>query len=116
MKKVLIPIAIAIAMLLPGCAMFTPFNTAQLYRHDTSFDAFMNDRESCVTQARSCIAEKYKDSYYRGEPVEKLYPSRGVYLACMKERSYFVAPNNGYVPKALVQMNDYEPGRDCFGR
>ena len=114
MKKVLIPIALA--TLLSSCAIFSPFDTVQLYRYDTSFDTFMDDRDSCVSQARKCIVDRYKESYYRGETVEKLFPSRGVYLACMRERGYFVAPNNGYVPKVLVKMNDYEPGRDCYGR
>ena len=111
MKRILTPILVA--LLLSACS---PFNTVQLYRYETSFQTFMEDRDACVSKARQCIAERYKDSFYRGESVEKLLPSRGVYMSCMTEKGYFPVQNSGYVPAVLVKMNDYEPGRDCFGR
>lgn len=117
MKRILPPISIA--LLLSACS---PFNTVQLYRYETPlqtptpFQTFMEDRDACVSKARQCIAERYKDSYYRGESVDRLLPSRGVYLSCMTEKGYFPVQNSGYVPAVLVKMNDYEPGRDCFGR
>ena len=111
MKKVLIPACVAI--LLAGCS---PFNTVQLYRYETPFETFMDDRYTCVDKARQCIAERYKDSSYMSETVDKLLPSRGVYLNCMTVKGYFAVQNSGYVPTALVKMNDYEPGRDCLVR
>jgi len=118
MTKVLIPIAIA--TLLAGCS---PFNTVQLYRYEkdplqtpTSFQTFMEDRDACVSKARQCIARRYKDTSYMGETVEKLLPSRGVYMGCMTQKGYFPVTHSGYVPPELVKMTDYGPGRDCDGR
>ena len=103
----------ACGLLLFGCS---PFNTVQLYRYETPFQTFMDDRAACVNKARLCIAERYKDTFYHGEPVEKLLPSRGVYMSCMTGKGYFPVQNSGYVPPVLEKMNDYEPGRDCIGR
>ena len=111
MKKVLILACVAI--LLAGCS---PFSTVQLYRYETPFQTFMEDRDACVNKARLCIAERYKDTSYMGETVDKLLPSRGVYMSCMTGKGYFAVQNSGYVPTALVKMNDYEPGRDCLVR
>lgn len=98
--------------MLSGCA---PFNTVPLYRDHTPFEAFMDDRHACVREASKCVAERYAHSSYHGETVEHLYPSRPVYLGCMRARGY--APVlNGYVPAVLVKMEDYPPGRDCYWR
>ena len=100
------------AMLAAGCG---PFNTVPLYRDYTPYRAFLDDRDECVVQAARCIAQRYANSSYNGEKVDKLYPSRGAYLACMSARGYQPAAE-GYLPPVLVVMNDYPPGRDCFSR
>jgi hypothetical protein len=102
----------AVAVLLAGC---TPFNTVLLHRNQTGIDAFMGDRAVCINEARKCIVERYANSSYHGETVEHLYPSRGVYLGCMRARGYAPVQVNGFYPLVLVKMEDYPPGRDCYG-
>lgn len=100
-------------VLLAGCG---PFNTVMLYRDQTPFEAFMDDRRLCVQEARKCVAQRYANSSYHGETPEHLYPSRPVYLGCMRARGYAPVAANGFVPPVLVKMEDYPPGRDCYGR
>ena len=99
------------AALLAGCS---PFNTVQLYRDETAFPAFMQDRGDCMSKAHKCVVERYANSSYHGETAEHLLPSRRVYLGCMYQRGY-VPSASGYLPPVLQKMNDYEPGRECFG-
>jgi hypothetical protein len=100
-------------VLLAGCS---PFNTVQLYRDRTPFEVFMDDRQACIGEARKCVAARYAGTSYHGETVEHLYPSRPVYLGCMRTRGYAPVAVNGFVPPMLVLMEDYPPGRDCYGR
>lgn len=117
MKNVLT--SISITALLAGCS---PFNTVQLMRYEgplqkpTPIQTFMEDRQGCLDQARKCIAEKYKNTIYMTETVDKLLPSRGVYLSCMTGKGYVPVQHSGYVPDVLVKMHDYAPERDCAGR
>ncbi len=110
MKK--IPALVLGIVLLAGCS---PFNTVLLHRNQTSIDAFMGDRQVCINEARKCVVERYANSSYHGESVEHLYPSRGVYLGCMRARGYAPVEVNGFYPLVLVKMEDYPPGRDCYG-
>lgn len=99
-------------VLLAGCS---PFNTVLLHRNQTSIDAFMGDRQVCINEARKCVLERYANSSYHGEKAEQLYPSRPVYLGCMRARGYAPVEVNGFYPLVLVKMEDYPPGRDCYG-
>lgn len=98
------------ALLLTGCSAF---NTVPLYRESAAYQTFLGDRLACVEEAGRCIAQKYADSHYDGEPVQQLFPSWRVYLGCMSARGYYPIAN-GFVPPVLVKMTDYRPGRDCF--
>ena len=106
------PPLVAAALLLSGCSAF---NTVPLYKDYTPYQTFLRDREVCVQDARQCVSKTYANSYYQGETVERLHPSRGVYLGCMYSRGYSRV-ENGFVPPVLVKMTDYPPGADCFGR
>jgi hypothetical protein len=106
------PTLVAASLLLSGCS---PFNTVPLYKDYTPYQTFLRDREPCVQEARACVSRAYANSYYQGETVDRLYPSRGVYLSCMYLRGYNRV-DNGFVPPVLVKMTDYPPGSDCYGR
>lgn len=100
------------AALIAGCS---PFNTVPLYKDYTPYVSFLHDREACVRDAHLCIQKTYENSHYQGETVEKLLPSRGVYLTCMSSRGYY--PNaSGFMPPVLVKMTDYPREKDCFAR
>ena len=108
MKLTLLPAAV----LLTGCSAF---NTVQLYRDYTPYQVFLGDRQACVQESRQCISRSYANSYYDGESVDRLLPSRAVYLSCMSAKGY-IPVTNGFVPPSPVKMTDYRPGWDCAGR
>lgn len=106
------PTLLAASLLLSGCSAF---NTVPLYKDYTPYQTFLRDREACVLEASQCVAKTYAKSLYLGETVERLLPSRGVYLGCMYTRGYYRL-ENGFVPTVVVKMTDYQPGYDCYGR
>jgi hypothetical protein len=103
---------VAAAALIAGCS---PFNTVPLSKDYTPYESFLRDREVCVQDAHHCIQKTYANSYYQGETADRLYPSRGVYLACMSSRGYY-PDASGFIPPVLVKMTDYPWEKDCFAR
>jgi hypothetical protein len=103
---------VSAALVLTGCSAF---NTVQLYRDYTPYRTFLGDRMACVEEAQQCVWKTYAGSFYEGDPVEQLLPSRGVYLGCMAARGYFPV-TNGFAPPVPVRMTDYRRGWDCFDR